>query len=633
MSETVRGLAVKITADAKDFEKQMRQMRSGLKTTQKELDALQKGLELDYNPQKFAQAQRVVQQALQETERNANVLSQRLKYLESIGSADTDEYRKFQIELEQTSNTAQILRGRLEEINRLPFDRAAAGVAKIGQGLTAAGNAAKPFSAAAAATIAGLGALGLKAVQTADELSTTAAQMGITATELQKMRYVALQTDVDVEKMKQGFIQARGALADLSTGTVNESSKALQKLGIDFSKFESADQSFYAIIDALGGMEDELAMTAAANDIFGEKLANEMIPLIKEGGGAIAEFAAEYETLGGLSDEQVSKLSKFDNTMNQIKAGIQNAALHIGASLLPIMERLAAFVSGNVVPAVQRLVGFFQQLTADQQEFALKALLMVAALAPVLLMMGKVASGVSSLIGVLGNLRGALSLLMAHPIVAVIAAVAAALIYLYTTNENFRNSINALLKSLSPLLEMLGGLLVTAMRVLMKAIQPVMSMLQTLGNIAGRLAPLFEIVGSVVSVVFEQMLKPIQAVMSILEFMIDKITDALNWAIDGINSVGGVFGVKLERIEKIKHEEIPAASPQSADPFSGASAALSSGSVYDAGTVPEVGGTYVNSDNSQHNQTIYITVENYAENVDVDDLVRQINEKMGGVMP
>lgn len=52
----------------------------------------------------------------------------------------------------------------------------------------------------------------------------------------------------------------------------------------------------------------------------------------------------------------------------------------------------------------------------------------------------------------------AFTFIQTHPIIAVISAVIGLMVYLYSTNEDFRNSVNKLLQALSPLINLLSSL-------------------------------------------------------------------------------------------------------------------------------------------------------------------------------
>lgn len=80
MADNIRGLTVEISADATTFNKQMRELRSEAKSSQSELNALQKSLELKFDSATFERAQKVAQQAIDETAKAAETLRARLAF-------------------------------------------------------------------------------------------------------------------------------------------------------------------------------------------------------------------------------------------------------------------------------------------------------------------------------------------------------------------------------------------------------------------------------------------------------------------------------------------------------------------------------------------------------------------------
>src|SRR5574344_62635 len=116
-------------------------------------------------------------------------------------------------------------------------------------------------------------------------------------------------------------------------------------------------------------------MVAVANDIFGDKLANNILPLIYAGTDAVNTYCAEYDELGALTNEQVNALAEFDNVLNKIKTQFSNIAAQIGAALLPLMQTLADVISNSLIPKLQKLAEWFGALSVEQQSFIVKALL------------------------------------------------------------------------------------------------------------------------------------------------------------------------------------------------------------------------------------------------------------------
>ena len=694
MAESIRGLTVEISADASSFNKEMSQMRKAAQSSQSELNALQKSLDLEFDASKLARAQKVAQDAIDQTAANADALRRRLSYLEDSGNVNTDQYRKLQSELAQTELKGQQLQKQLEKLDTLKFDKLSSQISGVGDKITGAGRALAPFSAAAGAAIAGAGTLGVKAAATGAQIDDLSLRLGISAEKVQEYQYVTAQAGVEWAVFEKALIKARAAIVDLSAGTINNASKALQSLGLRIEDFDSKEAMFDGIIDALAGMEDKTLQTAYANEIFGDKIANQMLPFLNAGADAINQFKSEFATIAPLTNEQVSALATLDDTLFLVKESVKNAALQLGASFAPLIKNIADSIQNNLVPKLQKLAAWFNSLSLSQQQFALKALLVVAALAPLTMGVGKLVGAIGNIVKIIPSLQAGLSALAANPIVLIIAAVAAILIILYTQCEAFRESINNLISMiggalqpvldvvmgllqsimdlLSPILEIIGGILATVINLVISALQPFFDMLtmifnlltpllqvaliplkivltalqvplQILGQLLGWLAPLFQIFGNIVSKIFGGVVKIINIVLGVIEDAVNFVIGIINGLIDGVNAALGWLGVHIDRIADVKlridTSEIESmddvnAIIDSTPPDTSGAGTSGGGTVYDGGgTTGSYGDTY-NYDNSTTNKTQNITVkiENYAAEVDTDELVRQINVKLAEAM-
>ena len=232
-----------------------------------------------------------------------------LKYLENTGGVDTAGYEKLQSELIKTENKAVFLRNSLEEINKLKYTQAAAGITKIGNGLTKAGQAARGLSIAAAA-VTGLFAIGKATAVAGAELDDFAQRSQISAEAAQEWQYVAMQTGVEVEQLSKAIIKSRAAYTDLTVGEVNAYSEAMANLGIVAGQFDSTEEMFNETIKRLSAIEDETLQVSIANEIFGDKIANNLIPLLNAGDEALAQFKDEFAGFDSLTNEQVGCISK-----------------------------------------------------------------------------------------------------------------------------------------------------------------------------------------------------------------------------------------------------------------------------------------------------------------------------------
>ena len=581
MADKIRGLTVEISADASQFNKQMSAVRKEAKSSKEELTALQKSLDLEFDGEKLARAQKVAQDAIDATAERADVLRERLKFLEENGDADTSHYRQIQAELAKTELEGQQLEKQLEKLNDMKLDRLAGQVKNVGDGFTSAGQALTPLSVAAGATLVGVGALGLGAVSTADEIATLATQYDMSAEALQRFNYVALQTDTDSEVLYKAFVKMRAGVADFATGATSIASTALQQLNLDLNEFDGSEEQFYGIISALADMEDKTQMIAIANDLFGEKLANNLLPLIYSGSDAIAAYSEEFSTLGALTDEQVNKLAEFDNVMNTINTQLANTKLQMGEALLPVMEIVAEFLSTTVVPKLRELAAWFGNLSPSTQTAILGILGFIALVAPLLMAIGKMTTGLSTLIKFFGKLKAA-----QWQAIGGFAALmgAAALAFDLISNWKSMSTLEKVFKTLA--LAILSA--AAAMTVFHASWSVGIAVAAiTAGVVAG--------------------LAAINAAKN------EILPEADDFSADSIKSAANMPSTDYD---------VDFPTPSEGD-----------GTVYDNNDIPTSGDTY-NYDYSTNEttQNVTVTIENYAAEVDVDALVDEINVKLAEVM-
>lgn len=257
-------------------------------------------------------------------------------------------------------------------------------------------------------------------------------------------------------------------------------SKGTRNLFREFQKGEAtAKDVFYSVISDLENMENkQKALTLASNvwSALGEDNAmkvitslNDLNTIYTDVTGAATD--ATNQMYGGME----AKLSQLKNKFENSFAGLGQRILE---SLLPHLEKMA--------DGLQKAIDWFDSLDDGTKDTIVTIGLLVAAIGPLLLIMGKLAGSISSIINLFTNetvamglnavkkgvvatatkslklaqagLNGvmalgkiaisgvstALSFLAANPIVLVIAAVAAlvaGLIYLWNTNEDFKNAI------------------------------------------------------------------------------------------------------------------------------------------------------------------------------------------------
>lgn len=408
MADKIKGLTVKIGADTTDFLRELKKVDKEINSTQKTANELEKSLQLEFDVNRFTQAQKQVQRALTETNEKAKAIKEQLAYLERTGGVDTEGYQKLQTELAKSETQALKLTEQLKQIDKLKFNNATKGITDLSDDL---GNAAKKtaiLSATAAGAIAGIYKLGTSTASAGAELQDYSDRLGVSAEEFQRWQYIAMQSGLETEQLTKSMSKARDAIGTALTGGSNTATAALQALIGDLSKLpQDTSQGFQVIISALANVEDSTLQAYYANEIFGEKLATDLIPLINQGAGTIAKFNNEFEQIGYLSNEQVQSLADFDDQMNIVNGQLALAKNKLGIALLPIVEKFTEILTEYVVPAIQNVAEWFNNLNEPMKNIITGGLMLISVLSPMLLILSKIVGVIPSLIKMFNALRSA----------------------------------------------------------------------------------------------------------------------------------------------------------------------------------------------------------------------------------
>lgn len=346
-SEKIKGLTVKIGADTSDFIKGLKAVDKEINSTNRQANELQKGLQLEFDEGRFIQAQRLVQQSLEETEEKAKAIREQLQYLESTGGVDTDGYRKLQTELYKTENNAVLLKKKLEDINNVKTTSISTKIKNLATNL-------KASTVAIGAVVAGITKTVTTSAKAGGQIQDMADRLGVAAEEIQRYDYIALQSGVDTEQLVKSMAKARDAIGTGLAGTTNTATTALQTLFGDLSKIPTGtEEGFNAIIDKLSQVEDSTLQAYYANEIFGERLATNLIPLINNGSEKISQLNKEFDSLGSLTNEEVKQLADFDDVMNKVQKKFQNLTYNLGVILMPILDTVFGFLEDTAVPILE----------------------------------------------------------------------------------------------------------------------------------------------------------------------------------------------------------------------------------------------------------------------------------------
>jgi phage-related protein len=137
---------------------------------------------------------------------------------------------------------------------------------------------------------------------------------------------------------------------------------------------------------------------------------------INDNAKAQAALALIYEQTNQFAGDFRNTSDGLANSSKILKAELQNQAAAIGQQLIPIALQLTTALSG--------LLDRFKMLTPEQQKTILIVLGIVAALGPLITVIGGVITGVSAMAGVFSVVAGAIGIAVG-PLLLIIAAVIA----------------------------------------------------------------------------------------------------------------------------------------------------------------------------------------------------------------
>lgn len=419
MAGRIAGITIEIGGDTSNLQKSLKGVDSQLKTTQNNLKDINKLLKLDPgNTELLRQKQAQLKEAISQTKDRL----QQLKDAQSGVAKGTPEWDALQREIIETEGNLKKLEDEYKEFGSVAKQQLQAVGQKLqdaGGKITDFGQKLAPLSAAAAGIGGALVKLGIDAGLAADDLNTLAKQTGFSTETLQKMKYASDLIDVSVGDMA-------GALKKLKPN-ITENSEKLTKLGVSTTdasgNLRDAEDVFFDVVEALSKIENETERDQAAMEIFG-KSADSLAGIIDDGGAALKEYGEQAEQLGLILDKDtLDSLNATNDTIDQMKAQIKGTMAVIGSKVLPVITPLLEKGAELIGKVAEKL----RSLDEEQTKTILTIVGVVAAAAPVIITIGKVVTGIGSLISAASSLLG----ILGNPAVLIIAALVAAGILLY----------------------------------------------------------------------------------------------------------------------------------------------------------------------------------------------------------
>ncbi len=273
----------------------------------------------------------------------------------------------------------------------------------------------------------------------------------------------------------------------------------------------------------------------AMQTMFGSDAIRAANILYKEGAEGIQKMQQEMAKTTA-AEVAAERMNNFKGALEQLKGSLETLGISFSQIMLPFLKKAA----DGLTELTNKLGG----LLPETQKVILALAGLAAAIGPVLLLIGTMATGISAGIGAISLLISPIGL-----IVAAVVGLGSALIYLWNTNEGFKNALitawEAIENTLAPIFNSILIVASTVFAKLWESLQVLFSNVQPLWE---DLKQLFVSLGEVIKVLW-QLLQPIftafggvvVALLSICTGVINGIIQALGPLIDGVINAANII--------------------------------------------------------------------------------------------
>lgn len=369
---------------------------------------------------------------------------------------------------------------------------------KVAEGFGKAGKVIGAVGATIGAAVVGAGTaivnMANDTSEMADTIDKASIRMGIGAERYQELAYAAEQCGVDMSTMEQ----------------------AAKKLeGTDLNFDDAMNQ-----IMALGTEEERAAMAA---ELFGEKVAYNMAPLLAQSGEEFDALTQRANDLGIVMSESAVKAGvEYGDLQADLEKVGNSLKTSIGSAVMPILVKLSEKLI-EFMPTIQGLMDKVGPLAADLIDKLLPPLVQTAE--DVLPMAIDAISEILPSLSQIADELGPVILSLIQELLPVaVQIISEVLPVLVSIIQKLTPILSQILEFLSPILEMVMSLLSPLLELVTSILSPILDLVNSL------LSPLLSLILDVLSPIFGiigQLLGPLTSLLSLVLTPICKLLEIL----------------------------------------------------------------------------------------------------------
>lgn len=393
-------------------------------------------------------------------------------------------------------------------------------------------------------------------------------------------------------KGAEGGTHLRNIILSLQNPT-DKAAAQMEALGLSVYDSEGNMRSMNDILGDLNKSMDGMTSAEKSNiisTIFNKTDLSSVNALLANTGETWDSLQKSITDSGGAAQQMAD--TQLDNLQGQItilKSALEGLAISFGELLMPAIKQIVGWV--------QKFVDWLNGLSEGTKKTVVTIALLAAALGPVLIVIGKVISAVGTIMtivpkiaGVINTVKGAFAALnttmLANPIVLIIAAIAAlvaAFIYLWNNCDGFRqfwidlwenvkqvaitvwNAIKAFFSQVweaiktifSTVFEVIKTLVTTYFNLYKTIIETVFNVIKTVittiwNAIKGVFTTVFNVIKTLVTTYFNIYKTIIQTVLTVIQTVITTVWNTIKTVITTVlNAIKTIFSTVWNAIKTI----------------------------------------------------------------------------------